>query len=57
MTMPILTPSSKHTKKTVVEHPPYNMDLSPYDYHMFGFLQEELGDYRFGNNTAMEKLM
>lgn len=33
-----------------LDHLPYNLDLSPYDFHVFGSLKKVLMDHRFGSN-------
>lgn len=40
---------------TVLEHLPHNPDLSPCNYHLFGFLEEALGGERFSNDEKKWK--
>ena len=36
--------------RKTLEHSPYSPDLSPRDYHMFGPLEEELGNHHFDDD-------
>ena len=40
-------------KWNVLPHPPYNPDLAPSDYHLFGPLKEHLGGKGFRNNDEV----
>jgi len=40
-------------KWNILPHPPYNPDLAPSDYHLFGPIKEHLGRERFCNNEEM----
>jgi hypothetical protein len=42
---------------TALEHPPYNLDLSPCDYHMFGPLKEALGGQHFDDDEQVENFL
>jgi hypothetical protein len=36
-----------------LEHPPYNPDLAPSDFHLFGPLKYNLGDKRFADDEEV----
>ena len=40
-----------------LEHPPYSLDLSPCDYHMFGPLKEAIGGQRFDDDEQLENFV
>jgi histone-lysine N-methyltransferase SETMAR len=40
-----------------LEHPPYSLDLSPSDYHLFGPLKEALGRHRFQSDDGVEEFV
>jgi hypothetical protein len=42
-------------KWEVVEHPPYNPDLAPSDFHLFGPLKHRLSTEYFPDDEAVER--
>jgi hypothetical protein len=39
----------------LLEYPPYRPDLAPNDFHLFGLLNNHLGDKRFADDEKAEK--
>jgi len=38
----------------VLKHPPYSLDLTPLDFHLFGPLKEHLQGQKFADDEVME---
>ena len=41
-------------KFEVLKHPPYSLDLTPLDFHLFGPLKEHLQGQKFADDEVME---
>jgi len=41
----------------VLPHPPYSPDLAPSDYHLFGFVKNQLRGQRYETTEAIQKVM
>ncbi|PNF35752.1 hypothetical protein B7P43_G13041 [Cryptotermes secundus] len=39
----------------VLPHPSYSPDLAPYNYHLFGFVKDQLRGQRFETREAIQK--
>jgi len=49
------TATLRSFKWEVLQHPPYNPDLSPSDFHLFGPLKHHLSGERFPDDDAVER--
>jgi transposase len=43
----------KHFNWELFDHPPYNPDLAPSDYHLFTYLKNWFGSRRFSNELMV----
>jgi hypothetical protein len=41
----------------VLPHPSYSPDLAPSDYHLFGFVKDQLRGQRFESREAIQKVV
>ena len=54
---PLTQEKLSHMYWTALEHPPYSLDLSPCNCHMFGPLKEALGGQRFDDDKQVKNFV